>query len=706
MIKNHHSKGKKDKRDKKSSSSSSSESTSELARKAEENAKRAVKLIKKDIEIDKSILANVLADLSLDVEIKTVVDSLEVKLDTLLADECILISSIPPGGYIITKTGCYKVIAELSFMETDGTAFQFQTGDVSLDLGNFTLTVGPDVNGISGSGINNLVIKNGTILSSSPGTSNIGISLTSVDNFKIKNIHTDSELTGIQLLACTNGRFIGLLQEHHGFNPSSLALLTLGLCLNISFDDCKWNDNVFVVGSPQFITTSAIVLVGPSQNFRFTKCQLFNSDITPISIEGFYITSTTIDFQQPLNSNEMLTVVDCHGLIIQKSTFTARIADPHFSGLNFISGTNMLLKDCVVEDNASSFAPDTAVQEFPTALIHIGSSVGNVVFGGIGFGFVDNMTILNVTLNGGAAAVPSFVPVSPKPATVISKIPRRNTRIEELIKVVVPTVPATVAVRAFHGIYVLPGCTAVRIENVNASHFNSGNLPISPQIPGTLGYAAPVLGGAIRIDGSDGVEILNCSVTDVADGPGAPNSGSGIILGGEYVFIGVLFTVTTAPFIQPIVGGNVTISVADTSSLVAGRGINITGGGFYVIVSVNSPTSVTITNTGAPGNTVPGSLVPSGANVNNAILVPATTNCTVKGCVVTNCSGDGILNQGNGNIIVDNQVANNEKFGIENTGTNNDIANNKASNNTNNYAGVPAVVTQGSPAVAGQNISI
>lgn len=677
-----------------SSSSSSSASSSEIA-----------KLVRKDIRIDEKTLTTALADLALDNEIKKVVDSLEIKLDLILAGECILISSIPPGGYLIVIPGCYKVVAELSFMEVGGTAFKFQTGDASLDLGNFTVVVGPETNGISATGVNNLIITNGTILSSEPGTSNIGISLTTVDNFRIENVHTDSELTGIQLLGCINGRFTGLLQENHGFDPSSLAFLSLGVCRNISFDNCKWNENVFVVGSPEFITTSAIVLVGPSQNFRFTKCQLYNSDITPISIEGFYMTSTTVDFQQPLNSNEMLTVVDCHGLDIQKSSFICRNADPHFSGLNFISGTNMLLKDCLIEDNASSFAPDTAVQEFPTALIHIGSSVGNVVFGGIGFGFVDNMTILNCTLNGGTAAVPSFVPPSSNPT---SRVPNRNPRLESILKVkTAPAVPATVVTRAFHAIYVLPGCTAIRIENVNASHFNSGDLPISPQIPGTIGYAAPVLGGAIRVDGSDGVEIVNCNVTDVADGPGALNTGSGIVLGGEYVFIGVFFTITTAPFIQPALGNTVTISVADTLSLVVGRGINISGGGFYAIVSVNSTTSVTIFNSGAPGNLPPGTVISSGANVNNAILVPATTNCTVNGCVVTNCSGDGILNQGNGNIVLNNRVANNEKFGIENQGSGNNISDNQASNNATNYSpGIPAIVTQGMVAVAGQNVAI
>ena len=671
--------------------SSSSESTRQLAKKADNCAKEAVRLIKKDIKLDKSILA--------------VVNSLEVKLDTLLANECTLISSIPPGGYIITKPGCYKVIAELFFMEIGNTAFQIQTGDVSLDLGNFTLTVGPATNGISATSVNNLIIRNGTIFSSAPGTSNTGISLTSVDNFRIKDIRTDSELSGIVLTNCTNGSFIQLVQENHGFSTNSLAFLSLGICRNISFDDCKWNENIFVVGSPQFITTSAIVLVGPSQNFRFTKCQLYNSDITPISIEGFYITDMTIDIQQPLNSNEMLTIIDCHSVEIQKSTFTNRNADPHFIGVNFISGTNILFKDCVIEDNASSFAPDTAVQEFPTALIHIGSSIGNVIFGGIGTGFVDNITILNCTLNGGVAAVPPFVP-----STSVDKNPLRNARLEALlaskIDNIPPDIPTTVATRAHHAIYVLPGCTGIRIENVNASHFNSGDLPISPQIPGVIGYAAPVLGGAIRIDGSDGVAILNCNVTDVADGPGAPNTGSGIVLGGEYVFIGLLFTTTASPFVQPTTGSTVTISVASTASLQAGRGINITGGGFYTIVSVNSLTSVTILNTGAPGNSPPGTIVPAGSNVNNAILVPATTNCSVKGCVVTNCSGDGILNQGNGNIVVDNQVANNAKFGIENQGINNDIADNKASHNTTNYSGVPAVVSQGSPAVAGQNLSI
>lgn len=87
--------------------------------------------------------------------------------------------------------------------------------------------------------------------------------------------------------------------------------------------------------------------------------------------------------------------------------------------------------------------------------------------------------------------------------------------------------------------------------------------------------------------------------------------------------------------------------------------------------------------------------------------VPATTGCTVTNCVVTNCTGDGILNQGISNTLTGNNTFNNTGFGIENTGTGN-ISNNTATNNiAGNYsAGIPAVVSQGSPAVNGGNLSV
>ena len=62
----------------------------------------------------------------------------------------------------------------------------------------------------------------------------------------------------------------------------------------------------------------------------------------------------------------------------------------------------------------------------------------------------------------------------------------------------------------------------------------------------------------------------------------------------------------TASFIQPAVGGTVTISVDNTSWMIPGFTIAITGAGYYTISSINSATSVTILNPGyadsPPGN--------------------------------------------------------------------------------------------------------
>lgn len=61
---------------------------------------------------------------------------------------------------------------------------------------------------------------------------------------------------------------------------------------------------------------------------------------------------------------------------------------------------------------------------------------------------------------------------------------------------------------------------------------------------------------------------------------------------GGYVSI----TQTTASFVQPAAGANVTVAVSDTSGLTASEWIEINGAGKYYVVSVNSPTSVTLRN--------------------------------------------------------------------------------------------------------------
>ena len=627
-------------------------------------------------------------------------------LKRLASLECTPIDAIPVTGLIVTRPGCYQLINEISF--TGSVAITIMTNDVMIDLGGFTLTLDPASIGITSTGFDNLVIANGTILSSAPGTTGIGISLTNVDNFVIKKIRTDSEFLGINLTSCTNGSMIKCIQENHGINFSSGAFFSTGPCSNITFDGCQYSNNLFAVGNPVFGSNLSIFISGsPNQNFRFTSCQFYNTELSAMNVNGLYYSDNTLDSTNSQDSDDLIGIYNCYGVIIKDSTFTNLNMEPHSFGIGLYSGANMLVEGCVIEANPSGYAPDTIVPEYPVGIISIGSSWGPFIFGGGPPEFTDNVTIRDCVINGGPAPTPSFNTTSSSvdPKGGFSLLRRSIAKNEHLSKQVAP-VSSPPGVRAFRAISIQPGCTAIRIENCNMSHFNSGDLPILPATSAPI-VASPIFGGAIRVDGSDSVEILNCSVTDVAAGPGT--GGNGIVLGGNYVFSGTFLTTTTAPFIQPAVGANVIVSVADSSGIagLVSPTIEIAGGGIYAIVSVNSPTSITVTNTGSIGNAPPGTIVATGAIVRVGTVIPATTNCTIKGCVVTNCNGDGILNQGNGNIIVDNQVANNGNFGIENQGTENNISDNTSSNNiTSDYFGVPAVISQGTPSIAGQNISI
>ncbi|MEH2138580.1 hypothetical protein [Nostoc sp.] len=56
------------------------------------------------------------------------------------------------------------------------------------------------------------------------------------------------------------------------------------------------------------------------------------------------------------------------------------------------------------------------------------------------------------------------------------------------------------------------------------------------------------------------------------------------------------YTITTASFVQPAVGSNVTVAVANSSWLSTGQTIFISNAGTYAIASIPNPTSITITN--------------------------------------------------------------------------------------------------------------
>lgn len=80
-----------------------------------------------------------------------------------------------------------------------------------------------------------------------------------------------------------------------------------------------------------------------------------------------------------------------------------------------------------------------------------------------------------------------------------------------------------------------------------------------------------------------------------------------------------LVTNTTSSFAQPIVNNTVAIPVSTTEFLATGSFVFIEGAGYYQVVSIDSPTSLTIRNTGNVDNAASGITVPS-----NRLVVPAS----------------------------------------------------------------------------------
>jgi hypothetical protein len=65
------------------------------------------------------------------------------------------------------------------------------------------------------------------------------------------------------------------------------------------------------------------------------------------------------------------------------------------------------------------------------------------------------------------------------------------------------------------------------------------------------------------------------------------------------------FTTTTADFVQPAAGANVSVSVLNTTWMAAGQSMYITTAGYYTVASITNGTTVVLTNTGYAGNAAP-----------------------------------------------------------------------------------------------------
>jgi hypothetical protein len=137
------------------------------------------------------------------------------------------------------------------------------------------------------------------------------------------------------------------------------------------------------------------------------------------------------------------------------------------------------------------------------------------------------------------------------------------------------------------GVYLIsdiPDSTHITIQASNAIVIPPGNTVTSGQLLVTIGFPGS--------NGSNGA-------------PGSPG--------------GNAYTAATSGFVQPFVGIGVSVDVVDSSWMVSGQIVYHSIGGYYQVMSVNSPTNVTIDNLDYPGNITIGSpvsfagkIIPSG----------------------------------------------------------------------------------------------
>jgi hypothetical protein len=85
------------------------------------------------------------------------------------------------------------------------------------------------------------------------------------------------------------------------------------------------------------------------------------------------------------------------------------------------------------------------------------------------------------------------------------------------------------------------------------------------------------------------------------------------------------FTLTTADFTVPAIGGSVTISVADSSWMIIGQILIIAGPANFLITAIPGATSVTLTFLGYPGDVAPAVGILTGAKVSPAGLRGGST---------------------------------------------------------------------------------
>lgn len=213
--------------------------------------------------------------------------------------------------------------------------------------------------------------------------------------------------------------------------------------------------------------------------------------------------------------------------------------------------------------------------------------------------------------------------------------------------------------------------SAVTAEEVSGNGYTRPTLTvqsnsITPGGDSTLIYNLATItatGGAITFDRAvlvadgDWVGYWDYGSTQtIADGTTKPfrgitvtRSDSGTLLNGQNG--NPAYSNTTESFVQPIVGGAVTIAMGQTNFLAVGSTILVnddSNRGTYQVTAVGSPTSVTVERLEQDGSAPDGSTIASGALV---VVSGATTVSADFGLIAT-FGGEVLVDPTTGNVII------------------------------------------------------
>ncbi len=123
------------------------------------------------------------------------------------------------------------------------------------------------------------------------------------------------------------------------------------------------------------------------------------------------------------------------------------------------------------------------------------------------------------------------------------------------------------------------------------------------------------------------------------------------------------YTSTTALFIMPSPSSNVTVSVADTSWIVAGQVVYVQTAGYFLVASITNSTTVVLTNTGYAGNAAAATSIASGkkvgtAGISGASGASASSNTITTGTTTVSTNYTGTTTAGSGSYLAVTNGAN------------------------------------------------